>query len=329
MAGFYTEYFSTLLKGLGATAFKERREISRVINNLRKADHLLYRSIFENVEEKHRVTRALREEEKLIGELKKSAENSYLLVFNVSTEELTLLGEIKKILERLEAMSKSIAALPDSSTKQRLRKLERNFALAIFEALRKGESEGRDEYRQIELIINEAEEEDSGKFMAGIRLAFQKETSQTVLAKFAARSSIRKAKLDIQTLMKLSGKLDDIKRKLGTKKPVDERILNEILAIGQEIKRDCVNAFYELFLILRRASLIVLKLLLDLNNLKQFNEKWVERKFMPKQQVEEKNSKIDEVEGKVAEHFHTIAQAFRIIISKIQQLENEAKKDAS
>ena len=50
---------------------------------------------------------------------------------------------------------------------------------------------------------------------------------------------------------------------------------------------------------------------------------------MPSEQVKEKNGSIEEVEKEISKHFHIIAQSFRIIISKIQQLEKEAKADAS
>ena len=64
--GFYTEYFSTLFKGVRMTALKERVEVRRVVNNIRKADYFLYKSLWEDVEKNHQVTKALREEDKLI-----------------------------------------------------------------------------------------------------------------------------------------------------------------------------------------------------------------------------------------------------------------------
>src|SRR3989344_1018561 len=106
--GFWTEYFSTLLKGLRITALKQRIEIRRVVDNIRKADHLLYKSLWEDVEKQHKVTKALKEEKILIKELKKSSENAYSLVFNLSTEDITLLKAVEDILKELESFSKSI-----------------------------------------------------------------------------------------------------------------------------------------------------------------------------------------------------------------------------
>ena len=71
--GFYTKYFSTLLKGIRVTALKERIEVRKVINNLKKADHTLYKSLFEDVDKKHKVSHAIQEEERIIQELKKSS----------------------------------------------------------------------------------------------------------------------------------------------------------------------------------------------------------------------------------------------------------------
>ena len=323
--GFWTEYFSTLLKGLGPTVFKERIEARRVINSLRSADHILYKSIFEDVEKKHRVTKAIKEEKKIIEKLKKAAENAYSLIFNLSTEEIQLLKDIEKILKGLEDFSKSIGS------DQRLKKVERDFAIAIYEALKKAESEDREEFKYVMVIIKEAEEEDKNKFLANVRLAFQKEKAQTLLAKFAARAEIRMAKRDILKLEKIPAKIKKIKDNLtkkGRKYDVD-KALGDLYEIIKEVKVYANDAFKEIFLIAKRDMFLMLKILLDLNTLREFNLEWIGKHNMPKDPIDKKNREINKIEVKIAKDFHTIAQAFRIIIAKTQELENEAERDAS
>ena len=322
--GFYTKYFSTLLKGVWATAFKERIETRRLINNLNKADHLLYKSIFEDVDKKHRVTKAIREEKKLLGELKKSVENAYSLIFNLSTEEITLLKAVEDILKELEAFSKSVPPNPQ------LKKVERELVLTIFEAVKKDEQEEREEYKQVMLVVNESEKVDS-IFMQKVKLIFQKETAQTLLAKWAMRSAIRKAKVDILKLQKIPIMIKALRRRLtekGKKESVD-KVIGELYGTIQEIKKYCKDAFYELYLLQKRDLIITLKILVDLDNLKLFNENWVGKHNMPKDPTEEKNKEILDIEKKISSEFRTIAQSFRIIISKIQELEKEAQIDAS
>lgn len=323
--GFYTEYFSTLLKGIRITALKERIEVRKVINNIRIADHILYKSLWEDVEKEHKVTRAIREEEKLIEELKKSAENAYSLSFNLSTEDVQLLQTVEDILKELEAFSKSVSH-------PQLKKVEREFALTILQALKKAESEEREGFKQVMTIINEAEEKNRNKFMANIRLAFQEEEQQTILAKFAARAEIRKIKVDILKLQGIPIKIKALRRRLTEKKKEKdgiEKVIGELYGTIQEIKKDCNEAFKEMFYIKKRIGLITLKILLDLNNLRTYNEQWIGKKFMPQEPIEEKNKEIDKTESKISQGFHTIAQAFRIIITKVQKLEKEAEVDAS
>lgn len=322
--GYYTAYFSTLLKGLRATALKERFEVRRTINSLKRADHILYKSLWRDVEEKHKVTKAIKEEENLIGQLRKSAENSYLLMFNLSTEDIQLLKAIENILKELEEFSKSIV-----TSNAQLIKVERDLALTIFQALDNAEKEERNEFKQVMLIINEAEEKDKNKFMAKIRLAFQKETAQTMLAKFAARAEIRKTKVDILRLQEIPVEIKDIKTRFAKKgkKYGVEKLIGELYGTIQEVKKYCNEAFTEMFYIKKRVTLLTLKILLDLNNLKAYNEKWVGKHFMPQEPIVKKNEEIDKIEDEVSKDFHTIAQAFRIIIAKVQKLKKEAERD--
>ena len=84
-----------------------------------------------------------------------------------------------------------------------------------------------------------------------------------------------------------------------------------------------------MFYIKKRVSLLTLKILLDLNNLRVYNGQWAGKHFMPQEPIKGKNEEIAKVENEISKHFHIIAQAFRIIISKVQKLEKEAMIDAS
>src|SRR3989338_1706239 len=323
--GYYTEYFSTLLKGVRITALKERVEVRRLVNNLRKADNTLYKSLFEKVEKTHQVTEAIKEEEKLIRELNKSAENAYSLIFNLSTEDIQLLETVEKILKELETFSRE---MPQNA---QLKKVERDFALTMYGALKKDQDEEGEDYKLVMLIINEAETNDPKKFMSAVRLALQKEDTQTMLAKFAARSEIRRVKVDILKLQQIPIKIKAIKQSFKKKGTTDniEKMIGELYGTIQEIRKYCNDAFFELFQIKKRDMLWVLKVLLDLHNLREANIKWARQHFIPNSAALEKNKEIKKLQADISKHFHTIAQAFKIIITKIQKLETESQIDAS
>ena len=58
-----------------------------------------------------------------------------------------------------------------------------------------------------------------------------------------------------------------------------------------------------------------------------FNIKWAQTNLIPKSGALAKNRVIRMVQIEIAKHFHTIAQAFRIIITKTQNLEKKAEFD--
>jgi hypothetical protein len=325
VGGYYTQYFSTLFKGIRMTSLKERIEVRRLVNNLKKADYVLYKSLIQHVEKDHKVTKAIKEEGVLLKELNKSSENAYSMIFNLSTEDLQLIETVEKILKELETFSRE---MPNNA---QLRKVERDFAMAIFGALKKAENEEEEEYKQVMLVINEAENTDLKKFMSAVRLAFQKEDAQTILAKFAARSEIRRIKVDILKLQHIPVKIKALKqrfKKKGNKENI-EKMVGEFNGTIQEIKKYCHDAFYELFLIKKRDLLWVLKILFDLSNLRINNIKWARNHLIPNSSALEKNKEIVKIQTEIGKHFHTIAQAFRIIVSKIKGMEKEAELDAS
>lgn len=325
--GWYTEYFSTLLKGIRITALKERVEVRKLVNNLKKADYTLYKKLIKEVEGDHKVTQAIKDEEKLLEELRISSEKAYDLIFNLSTEEIILLKSVEDILKELETFSKSIGA------NAQLKKVERDIALAIAAALKKAQSEDREEYSQLMLVIDESEKKDAKKFMAAVRLAFQNETSQSILAKFAARKEIRTVKVDILELQKIptiiQGMREELEKRVKEKEFDEQKFIGELYGTIQKIKKYCNDAFYELYLIRKRDMLWILKVLFDLHNQREFNIKWARQNFMPRSAVLEKNKKIVEVQTTISKHFHVTAQAFRILIARIQRLEKEAEVDAS
>ncbi|MBI2541790.1 hypothetical protein HYV80_03725 [Candidatus Woesearchaeota archaeon] len=327
--GFYTQYFSTLLKNVSATSFKQRWESRRIVNGLKDADHRLYTSLFDEVENKHQVTKAIKEEERLLKSLRIAAENADKLMFNAETEEITLLKTVEEILKSLEEFSKSVRGNGD------IKKLELELLSGVLIALQKAEMENQKEFKQIRTIIALSENRNVGRFTEELRLRFQRKDVQTVLAKFALRKEARKAKIDLQALKVTSIKIrllivqlkdKPIRNELKRTKEIEEQ-KGSIYYLAQDIKKYLNDAFYELFLIMRRDTLFMLKILYDFDNLFGFNLKWAGKNYMPRNAVTVKNQEIADIRQKIAKDFHTFAQAFNIILKKIEELERIVQAD--
>lgn len=320
--GFYTQYFSTLLKNIRATAFKERWESRKIVNKLKDSDHRLYKSLFDEVENKHQVSKAIKDEEKLLKSLRIAAENADKLMFNAETEEITLLKTVEQILKELETFSKAMKGNGE------VKKLELELLQQILLALQKAEVEDQKEFKQVRTIIVLSEGRQVGQFMEELRLRFQRKDVQTILAKFALRHEARKALTDILALRRipskiklLTARLDQIAIGKLKQYPTRKNIMEDLYVLIRDVKKYLNDAFYELFLIMRRDTLFMMKILYDLNNLFEFNLKWAKQSYMPPNAVSQKNQKIVEINHKIANDFHTFAQAFNIILKKMEELE--------
>ena len=99
------------------------------------------------------------------------------------------------------------------------------------------------------------------------------------------------------------------------------RLITELGLLIKESSADIEKSFYEAYLIKKRDFLLMLKLLVNIEVLKGMNKKWVLMHFMPSEMVGRKEVQLDEIEDKVAKEFHTIAQALRISMVRIERLD--------
>ena len=324
MVGYLTKKFSTLLKGLGATSWKEKREARKLIMGLKREDHELYVEIRNKVKE-HHVTSALGELDALIKKIRKSAEYAEKLIFNVLTTDEKILEAEKNILESLKELSTKTGNNPV------LKKLVRELALSIYEGTKLGEAEEREEYRQVLLILESAHTHHKA-FMEAIRLRFQKEEAQTIFAVPAVRMEISREIRDIKILKKIASDLKVLIGKIGrgTTAGEGEERVRKLLEDDYELIRGSLkDAFYESFLIKKRDLTIVLKILFNLENLRQFLINWAEENNLPRSNVKNLELKIENLEEVIAKDFQPIAQGFRRVIAEVQEMEKLALQEAN
>lgn len=319
--GYYAKYFSTFFKGLTMTSWKERIEARNLIRELKEEDHLLYKQITEKVSE-HRVTSALEDLKAIIKEIRKSAENAEKLLFNAETVDLQILKAEKDILKALKELSQK------TGSNVALHKLERELALSIYEGTKLAEAQDREEYKQILLIIDEADKGHKD-FLEAIRLRFQEKDTQSILARFAIRMEISREKKDIQLLQAIAKDIRKLTTKIKSMKKKDEGEVRHKLEVDYLKIRDALkDAFYQSYMIKKRDTMMVLKILFNMNNLREFLIKWAKEHNLPTASVQDLLNAISKIEQSIVKGFRPIAQGMRIIITQTQWIEKETIQQA-
>ena len=323
--GFWAEYYSTLFKGLTATSWKEKVEARRLVRGLKKEDHELFDTIRQEVEE-HRVTRALRDLNKIVPQINKTAEIAEKLIFNEITQERQAINAEKSILEALKKLSDVAAANPKN---QVIKKIERELAISVYQGSKDAESEDRKEYKIVMEILDESHLHHKD-WMEKIRLMFQKEDKQSILTRWALRSEIADEKRDIKMLRRVAEDILDlipkVKAQKDSKKAGD--LLESTLAKDYEKVRVGVqDAFKNTYLIKKRVLLMFMKILFDLHTLQEIITKWAEESDLPRESSERLIEKVQKVEEDIAKHFQPLAQGFRILISAIDNIQNLASQE--
>jgi len=319
--GYYAKYFSTIFRGLTMTSWKERIEARHLIQELKREDHLLYKTIIKKVEE-HRVTSALEDLKAIIKEIRKSAENAEKLLFNAENVDQQILKAEKDILQALKELSQK------TGSNVTLHKLERELALSIYEGTKLAEAQDREEYKQILLILDEADKHHKD-FLEAIRLRFQNKDVQTILARFAIRMEISREKKDIQILNVIAQGIRRFTSKIKTmSKKEEEEIRRELEKDYIQIRDALKDAFYQSYMIKKRDTMMMLKILFNLNNLREFLIKWAKKHDLPMTNVQNILDEIEKLEKAISKGFQPIAQGMRIIITGIQWIEKETLQQA-
>ncbi|MEK6983903.1 MAG: hypothetical protein AABX33_04990 [Nanoarchaeota archaeon] len=323
--GFWTKYFSTFLRGLGATSWKEKIEATRAVN-------ALYRGL-EDIKkartdiEIHRVTRALKELRRALQRLEKSAEYADKFIFNAITVDKQLVRAMQDILERLIDLSKI------TGMNKTLLNRERELTLAILEGTKKyGDRLEREDYKYVEMILNLAK---GGKdtFMSKIKQMFIKEGDVSKLFKIPMKKGVTREKIDIQNLIQIARDLDVLIHNFSLHKRKTEEELREgegqLYLDTKKVAFALKDAFYQSYNIKKRDMILILRVLYDVHLVKEIIEKNVEQDNLPKAPTDKFKLKVLEIEEKILAQFHPVAQGFRIVIHAVEEIEKKAAVEAT
>ncbi len=306
MAGYWTRFYSTLFKGIGAMSFKQRWNARKVVNDLRKADEILFKKMPGEIEKEHKVTAALMDEARAMNRLRDAAHHVFKLVYEAEVQEDNLITSINKL-------RKAISELKIGDVQ--LRRMEAQLIEGIVGAIKMADHEQRDEYRNVMAIIEEAEKGDN-VLRRTIIERFQEMKSQTVLAKWAARFEVKGTAKQIKVINTIAQRITMLK---GSPAAASKNLLSLL----EEAKLAIKDAFQESLLLQKRALYWVLNVLYNLYLLKDQGFKYVKMNYMPEKPQTEQVQKIETVIAGVLKDFRTIAQGYRIIISHLESGEKE------
>ncbi|HLG23703.1 MAG TPA: hypothetical protein VI564_02105 [Candidatus Nanoarchaeia archaeon] len=327
--GFYAEYWSTLFKSPGPTAFKIRRRIRKIERLSKRAENLLYHDFPELVEKEHKVTKFLKEFVKFIREIKGIGGNCFEILFNEMTQDMSEFHEVDEILKELDDFWKK---MPSHKI---FRKLELEFLLKLIKTLQSDEVQDRAEYREVEAIINEANtknvEKEHEDFMATIRDRFkQKKQMHNMFESLAWRRGSKLVRRAIKATQAHRNEMWAILKK-ASKKSTQENEMKKY-AIKLEVQLNAIGdnvalMVKESYLVKERAILMVFRLIYIADTAKKSVREEVNKHFLPSAPVNEDFKALEEAVAHIGKDFHnTLSQEFRIVIHDISKLEVEAKK---
>lgn len=338
--GYYTEYFSTLLKSNWALSIKQRWDSKRVVRYSNKADILIYKKLPEEIEVQHRVTSALKDHDKAVEAIDYVVKYGLQLAFNSSYEDEVVLRTIKHLIENWEKIHEIIDKMrrnrnlfTDPTIRQvepEMENLSKKFVLMIIRQAAKAEKEERGEMQDVMNLINEAHKTNHEQLLTRAKSTFSSLSSQTRLASLALRWDIRHEKKLIIDLERLSVKLEEQKKRFDRiLKNVNAtqhelpKILGQFKQIIEASEKDIEGAFLYSYKIKKRDFRLMLAIMVNAEVLKKMDLRYIRMHFLPELPTYQRIKDIDNVEQKLAQKLHIVAQALRISVNANQDIKRK------
>lgn len=317
--GFYEKYFSTILRGPFSLKWKERigvNAIERLGGRLEKDEGKTKKE----AEETHEITNFLSTKKKDVTYIRRIADNCFSLLFNELLQDRTELNE-------MELFFKELANLP---LDRRLREVEYKVVGMIISVLKHESASDRQEYRELEAVMNQATKFKTNRegFMIWLRTQLKtKVTLRNILEKVSWKMSISAASRNISRTKKAAVDLRKMVRGINIAMTQESDKKEELIqALEQKLveeEQHIADMFKESYLVKERALLMILKILYTAENMDLYLQDLVKRNYIPKEPADKLREELANAVETLGKHLHNvIAQEFRIVI---QQVELEKK----
>ena len=326
--GFYERKWSTLLKGPGATRFKERWEVTRVESLGGAMTKFAFVDAPRLIQKAHTISKFFDRWPYFLKVVTKICSNCVKIIFNQLTQDM-------KEIETEDGVVKQLADFWNKVPKNvNLKEAERT-ALMTLAAVDDEEEKlrYRPEYNEVEAIVLEAKnvQGDHEKFMDWLRTRVKKRDElRNVLERYAWRSTISLATKRIFVTESLRNRLHRLLEKIS-----EEREDKKIKALSAELQVKLIQIckeikayFRESYLVRERAILMILKVLYIAESVDEYLKKMEEQSYLPKIQTEQARERLKEViVDEIGKEFNKVlAQEFRIVIHDLEVEKTKERK---
>ncbi|MBU1005342.1 MAG: hypothetical protein KKC54_04655 [Nanoarchaeota archaeon] len=325
MAGWLTRKFSTILKGPYWLYWKERSEGRNAVILLIHLRRFVLENIPKDVEQRHNIDKALKEQDRVEEDAKKIVDKGFRLGFNVELNQEIALGIIRKIEKAFE----TARARNHGKLDAKLARIEAEFQQGLLKVLGEGEKEDREIYfKYLEPAIKIAEKSGDHKtLMADVAQLFKTKEDISRLAVMAFRWEARGVRKSVVSLEKDERKIEGLLSKAGSKKININKLAANLREAVKIITVHLRNEFRTSFVMWKRDFILTLVMLrlMDLEEAKM--EDFVKRHLMPRAPELKNISDIESIKKRLAEDLHVLAQGFRRLIGEERELEGIANQD--
>lgn len=327
--GYYIWRWSTIFKGPRATKFKEVWEIRRLESEAYKLDNYIRIGFPKEIKTAHTITHFLEKTiPKFIKNFEELCENCFKIEANQLSQDIAEIKEGDGVIKQLRDFWDK---MPKNEIGKNILDIERKFLLKIVQEDKKDELTKRNQYNEVEAIINQAKKVDHLAFMAWLRTRIKNRAElRNVLEGYSWRRSVRISTRWILSIKKLRVQLRKLLESIS--KEINQsnfRILSSKLQANLDIICEGIrNYFRQSYLVRERAIVSSLKAFYNveyvIDYLRESADKYHHE--LPKKQTEEAINKLNVSIEKVGKKFHDIvAQEFRIIINNLEKEEREAE----
>ncbi len=309
----------------GFLALEERVEGRRAYYYMH-AEKKDLQKIQSNVSE-HKVTKALKGIDKWIHEVAKAIEYEIKLGMGQIFQYFHILKITKHFKDVLEKFIEHANTRQKNDTfRLRVDKLAQHILGKMVAAIEQAEKWGGEDVRTIMAIINDSREKKPALFIADIRKVFKNEANISRLGRIPLRLDIKEELRDERKLKAISKKLEALDKRLqsGGKQNYDQ-VLGEFERILFKGSHDTFEMFKAAHLIMKRDLLLMIMVLADERIMEQLGTKYVQVHFMPEVPIHQRIMKIDELNKKLSEKAHTLANGMGVIVKGERSVENELR----
>ena len=305
-------------------SFEERSEGRRLYSYVHKEKKILVK-IQEDVIA-HKVTKALRNINKWKGYVSKAGKKGVKLGESQVFQYFHILKATKHFTSALDKFADHVNTRPKGDDfRKRADVLIREAATKMYNAIQEAEQEGGSDMKTLMAYMNEELSKKPGNFIANVVTAMKKKGDISIFSRISLRIDIKRELKDLKSLERLAKELEELDRKLGSTN--SQRVYDEILGKFEAEVFMGEHNFEEMFrvahLVMKRDLLLLIMVASDERVMHELGLDWIHKHFLPEDPVKRTETEIEELNKKLSEKAHTIANGLNVIVKGMDRIRKE------